>query len=245
MKASNSSLDEMVRGLQNDLLEQQTLAARFERDFNEAKESGRVEVDRVRKTLEADVETANHRVNAVRAELEGELAKARIELDNVKLEAHTAKSRHERIVEEGESTKREEIHKINHANTRALDDAHQKHEGTIQEMQAAHTRTLQHALEDKERAEMFLNQRLALSDEKLELFQDKVLHLEEKLAVAKSAAQAAAMSATQSRSAPVAATKATSTSSEKITHRQSPNWSVPSPSRPGRRQHTIFLGTRT
>ena len=192
MRVSNATLDDMVKKLQADLAEQQALASRYERDFHDAREAGRAEVDRTRMAMEIDIEQANHQVNIVRAELEGELSKARSELENAKMEAETAKARHERFVEEEDETRREALRKTNHANSAALDEARQKHEAVVQDMQKAHDRALGHALEDKQRSEYFLNERLNLSDEKLQHFQDKVLLLEDKLEVAKSAASAAA-----------------------------------------------------
>jgi hypothetical protein len=214
LRVSNSSLEEAVRKLQMELVEQQSMASRFERDFNDARESGRAEVERTRMSMETDIETANHQVNVVRVELESELAKVRVELENVKVEAETAKARHERRLEEEDDARRETLRKVNHASSVALDEARQKHESTIHELRSAHDRALNHALEDKQRSEYFLNEKLALSDSKLQHFQDRVLHLEERLEVAKSAAQAAAMSAqskavpTQSKGVPVASSTA-------------------------------------
>ena len=213
MRMSNSSLEEMVRNLQIELVEQQSLAARFERDFNDAREAGRAEVQRTRMSLETDIETANHQVNVVRVELESELAKVRAELENARMEAETTKARHERLLEEEDDAKRETLRKVNHASSVALDEARRKQETTINELHSAHDRALQHAMEDKQRSEFFLNEKLALSDVKLQHFQDRVLHLEERLEVTKSAAQAAAMSA-KSKAVPVAS--ATSALPEKI-----------------------------
>ena len=202
-RTSKTSLDEMVSKLQTELLEQQSLAARFERDFNHAREAGRAEVHRTRMSMETDLEAANHQVNVVRAEVEAELSKVRSEHENLKIEAETAKACHERILEEQDDAKREALRKVNKTNSIALDEARQKHEASVQEFQAAHKRALDHALEDKQRSEHFLNERLSLSDAKLQHFQDKVLHLEERLEVAKSAAQAAAMNAQSRVVAPV------------------------------------------
>ncbi|KAK3725041.1 hypothetical protein LTR37_000551 [Vermiconidia calcicola] len=201
MKSSNASLEEMVRKLQADLIEQQTLTARFERDAIDAREAGRAEVQRTRISMETDIETANHQVNVVRVELESELARVRLELENVRIEAETAKARHEYLLEEEDTARREALRRINQASSVALDEARQKHEATVEEMKAGHNRALGHALEDQQRSEYFLNERLALSNSKVLHFQERIVHLEERLDVAKSAAEAAAMSA-KSRNAP-------------------------------------------
>jgi chromosome segregation ATPase len=214
-RSSNGSLEELVRKLQSDLAEQQSLAARWERDFHDAREAGRAEVQRTRLALETDIESANHQVNLIRAELESGLIKARSELETARMEAETAKARHERLVEEEENARREALRKVNHANSVALDEARSKHEATLQEMATQHARQLQYAVEDKERSEYILNERLALAEAKLQHSNDRILHLQERLEVAKSAAQAAAMNA-QTRGAQPQPAPASSNLPEKI-----------------------------
>ncbi|CAK3958860.1 Rac guanine nucleotide exchange factor JJ [Lecanosticta acicola] len=206
LREANNSLDEMVRRLQGDLTEQQALAARYERQFYDAQETGRAEVHRTRMSLETEMEAANHQVNLVRAELESELAKTRSELDNLRMEAETARARHEHLMEEEESVRREALRKVNHSNSVALDEARHKYESAIQNLTAQHTRAISHALEDKQRMEGFLNEKLALADAKLAHYQERTAHLEERLEVATSAAQAAAMNAKTSKAAPAPTT---------------------------------------
>lgn len=207
VRASNSSLDEVVRKLQGEATEHQALAARFERQFHEAQESGRAEVHRTRMSLETEVEAANHQVNLVRAELEAEVSKVRAELEHVKMEADTAKARHDHLLDQEETVRREALRKVNHSSSVALDEARHKFESTLQDVTAQHTRALEHAVEDRTRAEAFLNERLALSDAKLQHFQDRVVYLEERLEVTKSAAQAAAQNAKGSNSSSLLPTR--------------------------------------
>lgn len=221
LRNSHTTLEEMVRKLQAELVEQQSLAARFERDFHDARESGRAEVHRTRMSMETDIEAANHQVNIVRAELESELARVRAEVDNVRLEADTAKERHALLLEEEADARREALRKVNHANSIALDDARHKYEAAIKDLTSQHSRALNHAVEDKERSEYFLNERLILADAKLQHFNDRVLHLEERLEVTKSAAQAAAENA-KSKAAPTPPSVATATRNAREPERVSP-----------------------
>ncbi|QIX02205.1 hypothetical protein AMS68_007722 [Peltaster fructicola] len=202
LRANHASLDELVTGLRAELAEQRQLTARFQQESIEAKEAGRSEVQRVRSTLELDLEAANHRVNLVRAELESEVAKARAEVEHVKLEADTANKRHALLSEAAADSHREAVEKSSLTHSAALSDVHARHELAIQDLTKEHTRSLAHAVEDKERSEYILNERLALADAKLQHFQDKVLHLEERVEVAKSAAQAAVMNVQSTRSVP-------------------------------------------
>ena len=233
LRSSKSSLDEMVRKQQAEIREQQVeireqqaLATRFERDYQDARESARVEIQRTRMSLETDVEAANHQVNIVRAqydselarvraEYESEISRVRTELDHVRMDADTAKERHAIMLEAESDGKREALRKVNHDNSVALDKARQNYESAVQDLKVQHSRALRHATEDKDRSEYFLNERLRLADAKLEHFQDRVVHLEERLEVTKSAAQAAAMSA-QSKSPQAPMTNSRSTIPEKV-----------------------------
>lgn len=205
VRSSNASLEELVSNLKKDMGEQQTLAALHQRELHDAQEAARAEVHRIRLDLEAEAETANHRAKLGRTELESELSRVRSDLENVKMESETAKEHNARLLEEEENAKREALRKVNHTNSVALDEARQKHEASMMELQQAHDRALSHAIEDKQRSEHFLNERLNLSDSKLQHFQDRVLHLEDRLEIAKSAAQAAAMSAQAKAAVPPAA----------------------------------------
>jgi hypothetical protein len=233
LRSSKSSLDEMVRKQQAEIREQQVeireqqaLAARFERDYQDARESARAEIQRTRMSLETDVEAANHQVNIVRAqydselarvraEYESEISRVRTELDNVRMDADTAKERHAIQLEAESDSKREALRKVNHDNSVALDKARHNYEAAVQDLKVQHSRALRHATEDKDRSEYFLNERLRLADAKLEHFQDRVVHLEERLEVTKSAAQAAAMSA-QSKSTQAVTSNSRSTIPEKV-----------------------------
>ncbi|KXT15164.1 hypothetical protein AC579_7936 [Pseudocercospora musae] len=199
VRASNNSLEEMLRKLQGELSEQQAITARYERQFYDAQESGRAEVHRTRMAYEAEVEAANHQVNLVRAELEAELSKIRAELENAKMEIETMKERHEHLLEQEDRDRREALRKVNADNSRALDDARHKYESGIQELTAQHSRALRHALEDKDRVESLLNERLALSNARAQHYQERCGHLEERLEVVQDAARAAAQQAKASK----------------------------------------------
>jgi hypothetical protein len=213
VRASNASLEETVHKLQQELMEQQALSSRYERQWHDAQESGRSEVHRTRMSMETQIETANHQVKIVRAESEIELSKVRSELENLRMETETMKARHTDMLEQEESLRREALRKTNHSNSVALDETRQKYEAAVQDLKAQHTRTLQHAHEDKDRIESFLSERLALSDAKLQHFQERCVHLEERLEVTKTAAQAAAQSA---KGGKAAATLQSSSMPEKI-----------------------------
>ncbi|OCK86375.1 hypothetical protein K432DRAFT_341117 [Lepidopterella palustris CBS 459.81] len=202
---ANSRLEESVNSLRLESSEHQKAAEKFERDFHEAREAGRVELQRTRTLMEADIDVANNQVNIVRANLESEIARLRAETDNVRMDADTAKARHELQLEEAADSKRQALDEAMALRNAALQEQQDAFERRIELLQQEHARALQISVEDRQRSEEHLKERLSLADATLEHLRDKVDLLEEKLSVAKSAAHAAVQAA-QSAKAPVPAT---------------------------------------
>jgi hypothetical protein len=178
---------------ENHKLEESSL--RYQREFQEARESGASEVKRTRISLQMEVDAANHQVNMVREELEHQLnmvreeleeqnTKLRTELDNVRLDADTAKAQNEMLLEEAQSTKVAE-----------LTELRQKNQNELEDMQTRYERQLSNAVEEAQKSEQHLLERLSLSSSKIEHLQDRIVHLEDKLEIAKQAAAAAAQAA--------------------------------------------------
>ena len=195
---TNTDLQALVSQLRLQNHEHQESAARFERECIHARESGKLEVQRTRNALEADIEAAINQVNAVRADLERLIGRLQVQLDDATTDAETVKARHELMLEEASDSRNQALREAAEAREAALQEHYRFHERTLGEMQSQHERALSNAVEDKQRAETLLNQRLALADEKVSHYADRVSHLEEKLEIAKSAAHAAVQAA-QSR----------------------------------------------
>ena len=159
-------------------------AMRYQREFEEARESGLSEIQRTRHYLQAEVESANNQVNVVREDLENQLSRVRNEMDQVRLDADTTRERHDMLLEEANSS-----------NKKILDELKVRHANEIEDVQTQHERQLNNVVEDAQRHEQHLLERLSLSSSKTEHLQDRVSHLEDKLEVAKSAANAAAKAA--------------------------------------------------
>ncbi|GJN67572.1 hypothetical protein PLICBS_001599 [Purpureocillium lilacinum] len=182
--SENKRLEGLLAELRTENHKLQQAASRYQREFEEARESGASEVKRTRMALQTEVDAANHHVNVVREELEEQNTKLRTELDNVKLEADTAKAQSEMLLEEAQSTKATELEQLK-----------RKHENETEDMQARYERQVSNATEDAQRTEQQLLERLSLSSSKIEHLQDRVVHLEDKLEIAKEAAAAAAQAA--------------------------------------------------
>lgn len=197
---TNARLQETVMMLTRENREYQDTAVRFERELDEARESAKVEVRRTKSAAAADIEAANNHVNVIRANFENDIARLQEQLENARLDADTAKARHELMLEEASESRSDALREAADAREAALQEHYRFHERTLEGLRAEHERALQNVLEDKQRSEVHLKEQLALSEEKTKHYRERVDHLEERLEIAKTAAHAAAQAAQSARS---------------------------------------------
>ncbi|PLB43770.1 hypothetical protein P170DRAFT_514095 [Aspergillus steynii IBT 23096] len=201
----NARLEELVANLRVENHDMELKAARFEREFNEARESSRVEIQRTRTSMEADVEAANSQVNIVRAELEAQILRLQSQMDNVRLNNDTERERYEMLLEEATETKATALAAAAESREMAVEEQRSMHERVLNDLRERHARALHNSSEDRQRAESHLVEKLELSDDKVHHLQDRVQHLEDKLEIAQSAARAAAEAAQMAKTGPTSA----------------------------------------
>ncbi|KAL5404018.1 hypothetical protein PMIN03_009466 [Paraphaeosphaeria minitans] len=211
----NARLEETVEQTRQEGMEFKRAAERYEREFREAREAAHAEIRRMRTLMEADIDKANNQVNIVRHDLESEVARVRTELDNVRMDADTAKEKHELDLEAAADARRAAVGEALEKNTLALLEQQQAFERRLEAINMEHARVVAIAREDEERALSFHNERIALADSKMDNFRDKIALLEEKLSVAKEAASAAATAA-QNVKSPTAESTSYASGAEKI-----------------------------
>ncbi|KAI9779332.1 MAG: hypothetical protein M1839_007440 [Geoglossum umbratile] len=195
LRIENGKMSELANTLRLENIECQKVAAGFERDSVETKESARADAHRAKTYMDSQIEAANGRANIVRAELEAELARLRADFDRFKADSEAATDKSNRLLEEASIGKHKALQEVLDAKGAALQEQHRKYQRHLDDLKSQHERALHNALEDKQRAETHLLERLSLSDTRTEHLQDRVAHLEEKLEIAKSAANAAAQAA--------------------------------------------------
>ncbi|KAJ6121598.1 hypothetical protein N7512_004063 [Penicillium capsulatum] len=198
LQQENERLEDVITSLRADNHYLHLKAARFECEFNEARETSRVEIQRTRSSMEADLEASNSQVNIVRAELEAQIARLQSQLDNVRMDSDTSRERYEMLLEEANEAK------ANAKETKevALEEQRKSHERIINDLRERHARALHNSSEDRQRGEAHTNDRLALADERAQHLQERVQLLEEKLEIANSAARAAAEAAQTAKGSP-------------------------------------------
>ncbi|KAJ5361539.1 hypothetical protein N7541_002383 [Penicillium brevicompactum] len=194
----NIRLEELVNSLRSENHDLQLKSARFEREFTEARESSRVEIQRTRCSMEADLDAANSQVNIVRAELEAQVIRLQTQLENNRMDTDTARERYELLLEEAKDSKVTALA----AKDLAIDETRKMHERVLNDLRERHARALHNSSEDRARGENHNTERMALSEEKAKHLQERVNHLEERLEIAQSAARAAAEAAHSAKASP-------------------------------------------
>ncbi|KAF1974945.1 hypothetical protein BU23DRAFT_459957 [Bimuria novae-zelandiae CBS 107.79] len=196
----NARLEQTIEETRQESMEHKRDAERYEREFREAREAAHAEIRRMRTLMEADIDKANNQVNIVRHDLESEVARVRAELDNVRMDADTAKEKHELDLEAAADAKRAAVGEALEKNRIALLEQQKAFERRLEAINHEHARVVEIAREDEERAVMFHNERSALAESKMDHLREKISLLEERLSVAKEAASAAAAAAQNARS---------------------------------------------
>ncbi|KAI9759026.1 MAG: hypothetical protein M4579_002615 [Chaenotheca gracillima] len=221
-ESANANLENLLSTVRLESIENQQRAAKFEQEFKEAREAGRIEVQRARILFDADIEAANNQVNVVRADLESENGRIRADFDHFKMEADTSKAQAELVLEEAYDSKMKALREAAEDRERVLNEQESRFERQSDDSRFQHDRSLQNALEDKQRSETHMLERLSLSDAKVEHLQDRNAHLEERLEIAKSAAHAAAQAARSAKGATAPAIPASISRGSEIPEKVSP-----------------------
>ncbi|MBE3041966.1 hypothetical protein IMZ48_05170, partial [Candidatus Bathyarchaeota archaeon] len=159
-------------------------AMRYQREFEDARETGANEVHRMRVSMQSQLDDAHARSDNVRADLEEQVTKLRGDLDQAKMDVDSAKAQTEMLLEGAQTTKDTEVQQVT-----------LKFQNEMEEMQTRHDRQFDNAVDDAQISEQRLLERLSISTSRTEHLQDRIIHLEEKLEIVKEAAHAAAQAA--------------------------------------------------
>ena len=200
VQRAQTESEALVSQLRSENHEHQKAIAHFERQCVDARESGNLELQRTKATMQASIEAADKQVEMVRADLEGTTERLQKQLDDAISDSEAIKARHQLMLDEASESRNQALREAAEARETALQDYYHFHERTMDDLRNQQERALSNVLEDKQRSESHMAQRLALADEKITHYTDRVAHLEERLEIAKSAAHAAVQAAQTKKS---------------------------------------------
>ena len=146
--------------------------------------------------MTAELEVVRSQLESFRSDAEARVARLQSRLDSAELDLEEQKAKHDTTTSETAE-----------AHTRALQEASEKHETAIETQQAAHqshltdlrerhTRAMHNSSDDKHRLEYQFNEKMSLSENKVRHLEGKLVDIEERLEITKSAARAAVEAAT-------------------------------------------------
>lgn len=191
-----SRLDDAAISLRVECKEAHNVAFRHERELQQAHESTEAHVSRATAVLETDLKLAHSQVNIIRADLEAQIVRLQTSLDNSEFDAADAKAKHDAFIEETLDAHSQALHQATENKDTALQSLQSTHEKKLTDLRERHTRALHNSSDDRHRLEHHLNEKLSLSNDKVQHLETKLTDLEERLEITRSAARAAVEAAT-------------------------------------------------
>lgn len=169
--------------LRCDKEKQYQVAAQYERELYDQREVTRLERERLQRTMDDQSAAATNKLNMMRTEFESVITSLESRLDRAEEAASAEKEKHGMILQEAIASK-----------ATALQEHQTFHEQVVKGLTEQREQVSQSVARERQSIELQNKDRLALADEKLLHYQDIIRHLEERVEIAKLAAQAAVQS---------------------------------------------------
>ena len=196
LQQENSRLENALHLLRKECKNAHDVAFESQREWQHAQESTEIRVQQATSALEADLKLANSQASIVRADLEAQMARLQDSLEHAELDAGNAKAKHDALLEETLEAHGRALQQATEEKENALQTQQSAHEKKLNDLRERHTRALHNSSDDRHRLEHHLNEKLALSEDKVLHLESKVADLQERLDITKSAARAAVEAAT-------------------------------------------------
>ncbi|KIW95272.1 uncharacterized protein Z519_03856 [Cladophialophora bantiana CBS 173.52] len=191
-----SRLNELVASLQEENRALDNKAFNLGRELDYVKNSKDAEVATSTAKLQAELESALTKLQSIQADSNAQISRLQGRLDHAELDLEEQKARHDALLAETIEAHKEALREATEKKETALEDQHQVHEKKLNELRDRHTRELHNSFDTRTRLEHQFKERLGLSEDKVKHLESKVADLEERLEITKSAARAAVEAAT-------------------------------------------------
>ncbi|KAL9593963.1 MAG: hypothetical protein Q9219_007285 [cf. Caloplaca sp. 3 TL-2023] len=176
-KRMETEIAALSKSLRLDREKHQQITADCDGKINVWRAEARLEQDQMRKIMDS---AAEHQLKDLSTALRAIIKKLESQLNEASEASRTEKARHERIQEGATATKMAALH-----------DQQVFHDLAMKSLEEQHEQKVHIILQERQSSAIQYKNRLALDEEKILHYQDKVQHLEEKLEIAESAARAA------------------------------------------------------
>jgi hypothetical protein len=189
-------LQVLVSALQNENKSHQDKSFQLERELSHAKDNTKAVLSNAATAVQAELAQAKSDAANMRADFEAQIARLKSRVDNAELDLEEQKAKHDTALAEIVDANRLAAQEAADNREADLQEQHATHERKLADLRDRHTRALHNSSDDRHRLEHHLNEKLALSDDKVHHLEGKITDLEERLQITKSAARAAVEAAT-------------------------------------------------
>lgn len=187
------------------------ITAQYERKIHDQREMASLETDRVQRKLDNDSAAATDKLDSMRSDLEEAIAKLHSQLEQANMAATMSTEKFQICLQEAITSK-----------TVALQQHQDFHDWVVKGLKEQHEQVSRNEARERQTLELQSKGQLNLADEKMLHYEDKIRHLENKVVIANSAAQAAAYSAHSQQSTPGVLNQHGSSSSIRLPEKISP-----------------------
>ncbi|EXJ58523.1 hypothetical protein A1O7_05949 [Cladophialophora yegresii CBS 114405] len=191
-----SRLDELVASLREENRALDTKAFNLDRELTHTKNSKDAELATSVLKVQAELESALAQIQNVRADSDAQIIRMQGRLEDAELRLEEQKAKHDSVLAETLEAHRRALGEADEKKESALGERLQAHEKMLDELRDRHAREIQDSFDARTMLEQQFNERLSLGDDKVKHLENKVADLEDRLAITKSAARAAVEAAT-------------------------------------------------
>lgn len=191
-----SKLNSLVESLREENRALETRVFSLDRELAHTIQSKDAELATSTVKLQAELESAQTQLQSIRTDSEAHISRLQNRLDHAELDIEDQKAKHDALLTETIEAHKEALREANERRESSLEEQHQAHEKKLNDLRDRHTRELHNSFDNRTRLEHQLNERLNLSNDKVKHLETKVADLEERLEITKSAARATVEAAT-------------------------------------------------
>ncbi|OCT51494.1 hypothetical protein CLCR_07882 [Cladophialophora carrionii] len=191
-----SRLDELVASLREENRALDTKAFNLDRELTHTKNSKDAELATSVLKVQTELESALAQSQSVRADSDAQITRLQGRLDDAELRLEEQKAKHDSVLAETREAHQRALREADEKKESALGEQHRSHEKMLDELRDRHAREMHDSFDTRTRLEQQFNERLSLGDDKVKHLENKVADLEDRLAITKSAARAAVEAAT-------------------------------------------------
>jgi hypothetical protein len=187
---------QMIAGLQNESRHHQDTSFRLQKELEHISNNKDAEVATMTAKLTAELEAARSQLDSFRTDAEARAMRLQARLDSAELDLEEQKAKHDTIVAETAEMHARAVQEAAEKSEAALESQQAAHQSHLGDLRERHTRAMHNSSDDRHRLEHQFNEKLSMSEDKIRHLESKLVDMEERLEITKSAARAAVEAAT-------------------------------------------------